>query len=149
MSIKLCLLRNGETVVADVKEMIDPAGNEAAGYLLSDPFSIVSSDTVGVSFTEDGGSTTTKSSGNELHFSRLFPLSNDRGFQVTYDFVDVIYSPHKDVEKLYLEVVSQWVSENVKTIELNSKENFLIHSEDIDDQEQKLLDNMENLEVKY
>jgi len=40
MSIQLCLLETGETIIADIKEAIDPDQNKSMGYFVSHPFVI-------------------------------------------------------------------------------------------------------------
>jgi len=40
MSLQLCLLETGETIIADVREAIDPESNESLGYLVTNPFSV-------------------------------------------------------------------------------------------------------------
>lgn len=40
MSIKICLLRTGETVIGNLKEVIDPEQNKSLGYKIEHPYAI-------------------------------------------------------------------------------------------------------------
>ena len=56
MSLQLCLLETGETVIADVREAIEPETNESLGYLVTNPFKVthIINNTVNVAeMTED------------------------------------------------------------------------------------------------
>ena len=118
MSIKLCLLKNGDTCIADVKEMLDPGEDVSAGYLLCDPFKLSTVEDTRKTLVGEGGNFAEQEESRRIAFSRLFSLSNDRNFSVTHEFVDVIYTPHKNLEETYVDIVAAWVQENVKEIDL-------------------------------
>ena len=73
-----------------------------------------------------------------IAFSRLFSLSNDRNFSVAHEFVDVIYTPHKNLEETYIDIVAAWVQENVREIDLEGS--VTIHSNEMDEDEKNRLD---------
>lgn len=118
MSIKLCLLKNGDTCIADVKEMLDPGEDVSAGYLLCDPFKLSTVEDTRKTLVGEGGNFAEQEESRRIAFSRLFSLSNDRNFSVTHEFVDVIYTPHKNLEETYVDIVAAWVQENVKEIDM-------------------------------
>ena len=118
MSIKLCLLRNGDTCIADVKEMLDPNEDVSAGYLLCDPFKLSTVEDNKKTLVGEDRNFAEQEESRRIAFSRLFSLSNDRNFSVTHEFVDVIYTPHKNLEETYIDIVAAWVQENVKEIDM-------------------------------
>lgn len=139
MSIKLCLLRNGDTCIADVKEMLDPNEDVSAGYLLCDPFKLSTVEDNRRTLVGEEGNFAEQEESRRLAFSRLFSLSNDRNFSVTHEFVDVIYTPHKNLEETYIDIVAAWVQENVKELDLENT--VAVSSGEISDQEVERLNN--------
>ena len=138
MSIKLCLLRNGDTCIADVKEMLDPNEDVSAGYLLCDPFKLSTVEDSRKTLVGEEGNFAEQEQSRRIAFSRLFSLSNDRNFSVTHEFVDVIYTPHKNLEETYIDIVAAWVQENVQEIDLEGS--VAIHSNEMDEDEKNRLD---------
>ena len=137
MSIKLCLLKNGDTCIADVKEMLDPGEDVSAGYLLCDPFKLSTVEDSRKTLVGEGGNFAEQEESRRIAFSRLFSLSNDRNFSVTHDFVDVIYTPHKNLEETYVDIVAAWVQENVKEIDLEHA--VAVTSGDLSEEDMKTL----------
>ena len=137
MSIKLCLLKNGDTCIADVKEMLDPGEDVSAGYLLCDPFKLSTVEDSRKTLVGEGGNFAEQEESRRIAFSRLFSLSNDRNFSVTHDFVDVIYTPHKNLEETYVDIVAAWVQENVKEIDL--EHSVAVTSGDLSEEDMKTL----------
>lgn len=138
MSIKLCLLRNGDTCIADVKEMLDPNEDVSAGYLLCDPFKLSTVEDNRTTLVGEEGNFSEQEESRRLAFSRLFSLSNDRNFSVAHEFVDVIYTPHKNLEETYIDIVAAWVQENVKSIDLDGS--VAVHSNEMSEDEKKRID---------
>lgn len=147
MSIKLCLLKNQQTIICDVKEMLDPEQNKSVGYMLCDPFVIESSQTHVASVDENSNVTEAESTSGQLSFGRLFNLSNERNFNVSHDFVDVIYEPHQEVTNAYLSILSKWTEEFTKTISL--EKSVLVHSDEMTEEEEIRLSNIENLKTEF
>ena len=137
MSIKLCLLKNGDTCIADVKEMLDPGEDVSAGYLLCDSFKLSTVEDSRKTLVGEGGNFAEQEESRRIAFSRLFSLSNDRNFSVTHDFVDVIYTPHKNLEETYVDIVAAWVQENVKEIDL--EHSVAVTSGDLSEEDVKTL----------
>lgn len=138
MSIKLCLLRNGDTCIADVKEMLDPNEDVSAGYLLCDPFKLSTVEDNRKTLVGEDKTFAEQEQSRRIAFSRLFSLSNDRNFSVAHEFVDVIYTPHKNLEETYIDIVAAWVQENVREIDLEGS--VTIHSNEMDEDEKNRLD---------
>ena len=87
MSIKLLLLRSGEEVITEVREMLNPDTKEPMGYHLHKPFvlEIVSS--------EDTGIVLNREKGYQLHWFPWAPLSKDRDFFLPSGHVLTAYDP--------------------------------------------------------
>tara|TARA_B100001063_G_scaffold225722_1_gene234761 strand:+ start:1618 stop:2097 length:480 start_codon:yes stop_codon:yes gene_type:complete len=137
MSIKLCLLKNGDTCIADVKEMLDPGEDVSAGYLLCDPFKLNTVESSSTTTVDANANYAEQNQERRLSFSRLFSLSNDRNFSVTHDFVDVIYNAHQNLVDTYLDIVASWVQENVK--EINLEHTLAVDSEEMTEEQVKAL----------
>lgn len=141
MSIKLCLLKNQETVICDLKEVLDPEENKSVGYMMSDPFVVIQTNRGFVEVDKDQN-TSTEPQETTIQFYRLFPLSNETNFKVVYEFIDVIYEPHNEIAQSYLNVLARWREENVKTVELS--DSFLVPSGELSkEQEQIFLNQFE------
>jgi hypothetical protein len=130
MTVKLCLLKNQTTIVCDVKEALDKEENKSLGYVITDPFTIDCVNNHLSNVDQDMNIEDVPNQEGQLQFGRLFPLSNERSFNVTHDFIDVIYEPHADVTNAYLSILSKWVQEYVKTLSLDNS--FLVHSDEVD-----------------
>jgi len=145
MSIKLCLLKNQTNVICDIREVLDPEKNESVGYILADPFAVNYSDTHIKNVDSENNVTESEGTEGRLEFGRLFPLSDERNFKVSHDFVDVIYEPHKDVTNAYLSVLANWVKEHTKSISL--EQSFLTTSSELTEQQKLLHENDPTMKV--
>lgn len=126
MSIKLLVLETGETVIGDIKEVMDKEKNEALGYRVEAPYAI--------DFTPGSIQNLDEAAPNpndvqqgDIGFRFWAPLSADRDFQFTYNFVRVVYTPHEDIVAAYLNVIARYQSEN--TVELDPDMNETVVSE--------------------
>jgi len=121
MSIKLLVLETGETVIGDIKEVMDKEKNEALGYKVESPYTI--------DFTPGSTQNLNEAAPNpddvqqgDIGFRFWAPMSADRDFQFTYNFVRVVYTPHEEIVGAYLDVVARYQAENTVVIEPNMKE---------------------------
>ena len=113
MSLQLCLLETGETVIADIREAINPESNESLGYLVTNPFKIthVINNKVNVAeMTED--TNTSPENAASLAYSVWAPLSRQNNFNFHKDFVRVIYDPDETVVEQYTEILEKWLEEH-------------------------------------
>jgi hypothetical protein len=128
MSIQLCLLETGETIIADIKEAIDPDQNKSMGYFVSHPFvvdhkfeKVVALDEEIVDNTEDNST---------IAFKLWAPLAKHFEFKFTYDFVRVIYEPHTSLSETYIDLIAKWQEDNTEEIVVDkSKTNISLDSE--------------------
>lgn len=114
MSIQLCLLETGETIIADIKEAIDPDENKSMGYFVSHPFIIDHRfETVAALDNEIVDDAEDKST---ISFKLWAPLAKHFDFKFTYDFVRVIYEPHTSLSDTYINLISKWQEDNTEEI---------------------------------
>ena len=105
MSIKLLLLRSGEEIITEVREMVDPDTKEPMGYHLHKPFvlEIVSS--------EDSGIVLNREKGYQLHWFPWAPLSKDRDFFLPSGHVLTAYDPLDAIAHQYADAIQEEVYE--------------------------------------
>ena len=125
MSIQICLLETGESIIADVKEAIDPEQNKAVGYFVTNPFiiehvydTVVALDDEVVDQPEDKST---------ISFKRWAPLARRFEFNYEYDFVRVIYEPATSLVETYVSLIQKWQEDHTEVIEADkSKTNITI-----------------------
>lgn len=99
MSIKLALLKSGETVISDAKELVSE--EKVCGYLLKNPHVLDVATTI--LLTNDSSN---KSDEVNISFTPWIPLSIDKEFLVTLDWVVTISEPLPKIKKLYEEKIN-------------------------------------------
>lgn len=107
MSLQVCLLKTGEVIVGDVREVIDKEQNVFMGYRVSDPFVIELTNVKTVSVIDDvvepNDHTSTK-----VVFKQWAPLAERMEFDFTKDFVEVIYPPCRDILNSYVAIIADY-----------------------------------------
>ena len=118
MSLQLCLLETGETVIADVREAINPESNESLGYLVTNPFKITHIVNNKVNVAEMTGDTdTSPENASSLAYSVWAPLSRQNNFNFHKDFIRVIYDPDATVVDQYTDILAKWLEEHTVEVE--------------------------------
>ena len=97
MSVKLLLLKSGEQVISDVKELIRKDSDKVYGYVLHKPHEVVESKAVVL--TEDSSHDRKL----EITLSPWILLTEDKSMTVPNDWVITIVNPIKSVLKMYEE----------------------------------------------
>jgi hypothetical protein len=98
MSIKLALLKTGETIISDAKELVFEETKQVQGYLFKNPIKVALQRSIFL--TEED----TKNLGEEevgVVFSTWMPLTSDREFYVTPNWVVTIMEPLSSVKEMY------------------------------------------------
>tara|TARA_A200000159_G_C7318485_1_gene337766 strand:+ start:628 stop:1119 length:492 start_codon:yes stop_codon:yes gene_type:complete len=118
MSLQLCLLETGETIIADVREAIDPESNESLGYLVTNPFNVkhIINNVVNVGEMTDKTNTSPEDA-SSLAYSVWAPLARQNTFNFHKDFIRVIYNPDQTVADQYTEILTKWLEEHTLTVE--------------------------------
>ena len=112
MSVKLLLLKSGEEVITEAKEIVDPNTKEPMGYHLHKPFrlDIVSS---------DGGIVFNNARGYQVSWFPWAPLSKDKDFYLPAGHVLTAYDPLDSISEQYIQAIR----------EENYEENFKRHED--------------------
>ena len=101
MSVKLVMLKSGEDIVADVKE-IKSVEQEVIGYFFHDPLIVKMYEPEEPTVLSEG-TTNQYSSKINIVFYPWVPLSAEKRIPCSADWVVTIVEPIKNVKKLYLE----------------------------------------------
>lgn len=107
MSLQICLLKTGETIIADVREVIDKEKNEFLGYNVADPFAIELNNVPSVSVADDVVEPNDHNSTRVL-FRQWAPLADNMEFQFTKEFVEVIYPPCNSILNSYISIIADF-----------------------------------------
>ena len=97
MSVKLLLLKSGEQVISDVKELVRKDSDRVYGYVLHKPQEIVTNKTVVL--TEDASD----DGKVEVTLSPWILLTEDKSMTVPQDWIITIVNPIGSILKMYEE----------------------------------------------
>ena len=97
MSIKLAVLKSGEQVIADAKELVSE--EKVRGYLFTRPHKVVSTQPLLLTEEQDDNSL-------EVTLSPWIILSADKEVVVPTDWVVTVVEPLESVVKMYEEKVN-------------------------------------------
>ena len=120
MSLQLCLLETGETVIADVREAIDPESNDSLGYLVTNPFVVEHTIHNTVQVDENFADVDSSPEGSaSLSYKVWAPLSRQNVFNFHKDFIRVIYDADDGVVQQYTEILAKWLEEHSLEVEVD------------------------------
>ena len=113
MSVKLLLLKSGEEVITEVKEILDPNSKDPIGFHMHKPFrlDIVSNDEDGIVINQ--------TKGYQVSWFPWAPLSKERDFFLPGHHVLTAYDPLDSIVEQYLLAIK----------EENYEENFKRHED--------------------
>ena len=112
MSVKLLLLKSGEEIITEAKEIVDPNTKEPMGYHLHKPFRL---DIV----SNDGGIVFNNERGYQVSWFPWAPLSKDKDFYLPAGHVLTAYDPLDSISEQYIQAIR----------EENYEENFKRHED--------------------
>ena len=112
MSVKLLLLKSGEEVITEAKEIVDPNTKEPMGYHLHKPFRL---DIV----SNDGGIVFNNERGYQVSWFPWAPLRKDKDFYLPAGHVLTAYDPLDSISEQYIQAIR----------EENYEENFKRHED--------------------
>jgi len=102
MSVKLALLKSGETIIADIKELISE--ENICGYLFKDPHVLTLTESLYLSEKSEDDSV-------GVTFSPWIVFTSDKEIPVRPDWLVTIVEPVREIKKLYEEKVNGTNSE--------------------------------------
>ena len=97
MSIKLMLLKTGETIIADAKELV--SDEVVRGFLLKNPHFVEAKEKMVLTESDTGKSNYEI----DVVLTPWLILSKDREFVVAFDYITTICNPISSVEEMYRE----------------------------------------------
>jgi len=100
MSIKLVILKSGDTLIADAKELIigEEENNKIVGYLLTNPYKVTYQKSL--LLTED---VSDSDSMVEITMSPWILLTSDTSIPIKPDWVVTVVEPLESVKTMYTE----------------------------------------------
>lgn len=106
MTIKLLLLKSGEDMIANVKEMVFGEGDDqrVVGYYLNRPCIIRMRDPKMITELQDGE----QRSGYEVSLFPWIPLSAEETIPVPSDWVVTMVEPTAKLKEMYLEDIVKY-----------------------------------------
>ena len=108
MSVKVALLKSGESVIADVKELVSE--DKVCGYLFKNPYTFQFS--AGQIFlSEDVNVSAERENEVNINFSPWIPFTDDKEIPVRPDWLVSIVNPLNEIKKLYEEMINGQNSE--------------------------------------
>lgn len=116
MAVKLAVLKSGEDIIADIKELVDDDGN-AVSFVFTNPYSVklLSPQTL------------MEQSESEREYKVSFipwiPLSHDKDIAVGFDWVVTIVEPTKMLKESYEERMNGKSNTNIGTDEQQISDN--------------------------
>jgi hypothetical protein len=125
MTIKLLLLKSGEDVISEIKEMTFGEGEDrrVVGYFLEKPCIVKMRDP---SILEEESTEEAKKAAYQVSLYPWFPLTRDKVIPVAADWVVTIVEPIARLKQIYIEDV--W--ENEEPGNENSKDSGTIEQSD-------------------
>ena len=102
MSVQIALLKSGETIIADVKELI--AEEKVCGYLFKNPHKLALTESMFLAEETEEDSV-------GVTFSPWIVFTNDTEIPVRPDWLVTIVDPAKEIRNLYEEKVNGTNSE--------------------------------------
>lgn len=99
MSIKLILLKSGENVISETKEIIQE--DSFCGYMLSNPHKVITENTILLSEENQHDSQI------QVSLTPWILLSDDSNVVITPDWVVTMVDPLESIKNLYLEKTNE------------------------------------------
>ena len=103
MTVKLVMLKSGEDIIADVKEI--KSNEEVIGYYFNDPLIVKMYEADQPVTLNENSSTTKYSSKVGITFFPWIPLAQDTKIPCSADWVITITEPMSNLKKLYQEKI--------------------------------------------
>ena len=112
MTVKLLLLKSGEDLISDIKEMVFGEDEEkrVIGYYLNKPC-IVKMNSPNL-LTEENEDKGPQKMGYQVHLHPWMPLSADEEIPVPADWVVTIVNPTEKLKEMYVEDVVNYGKSN-------------------------------------
>lgn len=104
MSIKLVLLKSGENIITDVKELV--SDEKVCGYLSNKPY-LVSTRKERILIENDDTDSVKNSSEIQISLSPWIILSKDTQIPINMEYVVTIVEPVESLKEMYERIVNE------------------------------------------
>lgn len=104
MAIKLILLKSGETLISDAKELVTPEKETVVGYIFNKPHKVNANRPV--VFLAEGEDANAKDRTVEITLSPWILLTSSDDIPVPTDWVVTVVDPIESVVNMYQEKIS-------------------------------------------
>jgi hypothetical protein len=118
MTIKILVLKSGEDVIADIKEMMTP-DNKVMGYILTKPCVVKLMSAAPLTAEDDDNSNPEGSSEVRIRMHPWAPLAKEEQVPLSTEWVVTMFSPIDKVLDMYKKQV---LKENGKTDTVDSSD---------------------------
>ena len=112
MTVKVLVLKSGEDVIADVKEMLT-SDKQVMGYLMTRPCVVKLITNAPLTADESNPKSETKSE-MSVRMHPWAPLAKEKTIPITTDWVVTMITPVEKVLKMYTEDVLEAYGDNIK-----------------------------------
>jgi hypothetical protein len=129
MSIQICLLKTGETIIADIKQAVDKETNKTLGYRVSNPF-IVEFEYTNLTQVSDGEVKELVEKENDIKFKPWAPLARQPEFDFTEDLISVLYEPHGSIVDSYISILTHYAEKFSHKVEVNTSQTNISFGKD-------------------
>jgi hypothetical protein len=101
MSIKIALLKSGESVIANIKELVQE--DKICGYLFKNPYAVGLQPRFQLLTEEPSEESDVETN---ISFTSWIPFTMDKEIPVRYDWLVTVVSPAKQIQELYEEMIN-------------------------------------------
>ena len=101
MSIKIALLKSGESVIADIKELVQE--DKICGYLFKNPYAVGLQPRFQLLTEEPSEESDVETN---ISFTSWIPFTMDKEIRVRHDWIVTVVSPAKQIQELYEEMIN-------------------------------------------
>lgn len=103
MTVKVMLLRSGEDVISDAKEILDNENNGIVAYHLSNPFvmQLQAETEEPEELSVEGEEPSAPKTKYSVRYTHWAPLAKQRSFIIPADWLVTIYDPHDNIMRDY------------------------------------------------
>ena len=112
MSVKIALLKSGESVIADIKELIQE--DKICGYLFKNPYVVGLQPRFQLLTEEPSEETDVETN---ISFTPWIPFTMDKDIPVRHDWLVTVVSPAKQIQELYEEMINGQNDQSDSTVE--------------------------------
>ena len=113
MSIKLALLKSGETIISDAKEIVyEENKTEVHSYLFENPYVISTRSSEKVLLKEDDEEGDPNEYALDVVLTPWLILSSDKKMAVSVDWVVTIVEPLSSIKEMYTEDIVNYGKDN-------------------------------------